>query len=63
MAGGDDDPGARALMWIEYIGAPMKTEMEGIKRAFWWGYGGCIGAGVVLGLLAPFILKKLGLSG
>lgn len=52
------DPAA----WVKLVGDPMRADVEGLKRAFWWGCGGCGGAGLILGLLAPFILRKLGLA-
>lgn len=52
----------RTVAWVEEIGRPMKAEVEGLKRAFWWAGGAFIGAGVILGLIGPYILKKLGLG-
>ncbi len=59
MSGGEDDD---SRWWIKYIGDPMRRDVEGLKRSFWWAAGGTGGVGVVLGLLAPYILKKLGLG-
>lgn len=53
---------ARTVAWVEEVGRPMKTEMEGLKRALWWASGLAMGAGVILGLLGPYLLKKLGLA-
>lgn len=69
MAGERDSPGARAMAWIDDVGRPMRQDVEGLKRAFWWAAGTCGGAGVVLGVvgaiatqMAPYVLKKLGLG-
>jgi len=48
--------------WIKDIGSPMKADVEGLKRAFWLVSGGSGVVGVALGLIAPAILKKLGIS-
>lgn len=56
--GGDTDP----EQWIELIGKPMAAKVDGLQRAFTWAVGAAVGAGVVLGLLAPYLLKKLGLA-
>ena len=58
--GGEDDIDPKA--WIALVGKPMRQEVEGLKRALWWASGMAMGAGVILGLLGPYILKKLGLS-
>jgi len=58
MSGGEDDP----EFWIKYVGEPMRKDVDGLKRAFWWAAGGCGGAGVVLGMLMPYVMKKLGLN-
>ncbi len=57
---GDDDVDPDA--WIKLVGNPMRREVEGLKRALWWASGIAMGAGVVLGWLSPYILKKLGLG-
>lgn len=56
MGEDDVDPSA----WIKLVGNPMRQEVEGIKRALWWASGSAMGAGIVLGLFAPTIMKKLG---
>jgi hypothetical protein len=56
----EDEADPRA--WIILVGNPMRREVEGLKRAMWWAAGSAMGAGVVLGLVAPYILKKLGLG-
>lgn len=56
--GGDVDP----VQWIELVGKPAVEKIDGLQRAFTWAVGAAVGAGVVLGLLAPYILRKLGLS-
>jgi hypothetical protein len=48
--------------WIEYVGKPAVRDVDGLKRAMWIMFGGGTGIGTVLGLLAPFLLKKLGLA-
>jgi hypothetical protein len=48
--------------WIEYVGKPMERDVEALKRAMWTMFGGGTGVGVVVGLLAPFLLKKMGLG-
>lgn len=61
MSGGNDekiDPEA----WVRWVGIPMQRTVEGLQRAFWWAAGSAMGAGVVMGLLAPYLLKKLGLG-
>ena len=63
MSGGGDDPLTRALSWIEDVGKPMKIEVEGLKRATVWGMASAVTAGVFLGVLGPYLLKKLGLTG
>lgn len=55
---GDIDP----VAWIRYVGIPAAAAVEALKRSFWIASGGIFGAGLILGLLMPFILKKLGLS-
>lgn len=63
MSGGGDDPLTRALSWIEDVGKPMRAEVEGLKRAMFWGMGAAVTAGVFLGIMGPYLLKKLGLAG
>ena len=58
MGEDDVDPGA----WIKLVGNPMRQEVEGLKRAFWWAGGALLGSGMVFGWLSPYILKKLGLG-
>ncbi len=48
--------------WIKYVGVPMEKEVEALKRALWTMGGGGVGVGMILGLIAPFLLKKLGLA-
>lgn len=64
MAGAADDKQllARTIAWVEEVGRPMKGEVEGLKRAVWWVSGLAMGAGVILGLIGPYVLKKLGLA-
>jgi len=59
---GGNDPLTRALAWIEHVGNPLRKEVDGLKRAFWWAAGAIGGAGIILGWLSPYLLKKLGLS-
>lgn len=54
-------PGEVAF-WIEYVGKPMEKEVEALKRAIWTMGAGGVGAGLILGLIMPFILKKVGLA-
>ncbi len=54
-------PGESAW-WIENIGKPMAKDVEGLKRALWTIGGGGFGAGTILGLVLPFLLKKWGLA-
>ncbi len=58
MSGGEVDP----AQWIELIGKPMQAKVDGLQRAMWWATGGAMWAGVILGLIAPYVLKKLGLA-
>ncbi len=62
MDGGNGDQLSRTVAWVEEVGRPMKTEVEGLKRALWWAAGSAMGAGLILGLIGPYILKKLGLG-
>jgi hypothetical protein len=57
---GGNDQIARTIAWVEEVGRPMRQEVEGLKRAIWWAAGSAMGAGLILGLFAPTILKKLG---
>lgn len=63
MSGQGDDPLTRALSWIEHVGKPMKEDVEGLKRAVWWAFGGGWAVGIFLGAIGPYLLKKLGLAG
>lgn len=47
---------------MKLVGEPMRTDVEGLKRAVWWAAGSAMGAGLALGLFAPYILRKLGLA-
>jgi hypothetical protein len=53
---------AKTIAWVEEVGRPMRTEVEGLKRAFWWAAGGIFWAGIIVGGLSPYVLKKLGLG-
>lgn len=53
---------AEIATWIDYIGEPMRRDVDGLRRMVWWVGGAGVGSGAVLGLLLPYILKKLGLS-
>lgn len=46
--------------WIQKIGEPISKDVEGLKRALWMAVGGAGVIGTLFGLLAPVILKKLG---
>ncbi len=46
--------------WIRDVGNPLRADVDGLKRAFWLMAGGSGVVGVIFGLLAPVILKKLG---
>lgn len=62
MSDGGIDPLAEVVGWVREVGRPMKADVDALKRAFWWAAGSAMGAGVVLGLLAPYVLRKLGLT-
>ena len=60
--GEDGDPLTQVRSWVKYVGEPMRREVDGLKRSFWWAAGGFGGAGITMGLFLPYIMKKLGLS-
>ena len=55
---GDVDPAT----WIKIVGEQMRADVDGLKRMFWGAAGAFFGAGIVLGVFLPPIMKKLGLG-
>lgn len=61
-ADGGNDPLTEVRAWIEHVGRPMVEDVRALKRNFWTAAGFFGGAGVVFGLIAEPILRKLGLK-